>query len=170
MPQHRFICQDIPALRFARESFDIVSSVTVVQHLPLERQQLSLRLMSQWLKPNGYLIMLENVLAFDAPHVFPHRTDEWVRMVESTGLKRRCCWGSNYEVLFRVEARILRLLRGNKQTRDAMVPSPQPNGAHASRLKSAAKTLVAGLSFPAEWVCQKVPLATPTHSVMIFSK
>jgi len=172
MPQHHFICQDIAALSFPCESFDVVSSVTVLQHMPQRKQQLALSLASQWVKRGGYLVLFENVLAFDAPHVFPHPTDEWVRMVEAAGLRCRYCWGSNFEVLFRVEARILRQLRGNKPSGEAMIPSTGQNGQLSlkSRLKSGAKAVLAGLSFPMEWVCQRVPLATPTHSVMIFSK
>lgn len=123
MPQHRFICQDIVALSFPCESFDVVSSVTVLQHMPQRKQQLALSLASQGVKRGGYLVLLENVLGFDAPDVFPHPTDEWVRMVEAAGLRCRYCWGSNFEVLFRVEARILRQLRGNKPSGEAMIPS-----------------------------------------------
>lgn len=172
LPQHQFICQDIPALSLPPESFDVVNSVTVVQHMPQEKQQLVFCLASQWIKPGGFLVLLENVMGFDAPHVFPHRTDEWIKMVEAAGLKCTYCWGSNYEVLFRAEANILRLLRGNKLSGDAMVPTSPQNGQTSlrSRLKSAAKTALAGLSFPVEWACQRVPLAAPTHSVMIFSK
>ena len=172
MPQHQFICQDIPALKFPPESFDVVSSVTVVQHLPLEKQLLAFSLAAQWIKPGGYFVLLENIMGFDAPHVFPHRTDEWIRMVEATGLKLRHCWGSNFEVLFRVEASTLRLLRGSKPPRGAMMPMTPQFGRHSmkSRLKSGAKTVIACLSFPTEWICQRVSIATPTHSVMIFSK
>jgi hypothetical protein len=72
----------------------------------------------------------------------------------------------------RVEASILRQLRGNKPSEGAMIPSTRHNGqlSSKSRLKSGAKAVLAGLSFPMEWACQRVPLATPTHSVMIFSK
>jgi len=172
MPQHHFICQDIPALSFPGESFDVVSSVTVLQHMPQQKQQLALSLAAQWVKRGGYLVLLENVLGFDAPHVFPHRTDEWVSMVEAAGLRCSHCWGSNFEVLLRVEASILRQLRGNKPSEGAMIPSTRHNGqlSSKSRLKSGAKAVLAGLSFPMEWACQRVPLATPTHSVMIFSK
>jgi SAM-dependent methyltransferase len=172
MPQHQFICQDIPELNLPPESFDIVSSVTVVQHLPPEKQLLAFSLAAQWIKPGGYLVLLENIMGFDAPHVFPHATDEWIRMVGATGLKLKSSWGSNYEVLFRAEACVLHLLRGNKLPREALTPRMPQTGQRSgkSRLKSGAKAVLAGLSFPIEWACQRVPLATPTHSVMIFSK
>jgi len=172
MPQHHFICQEIAALGFRSEGFDVVNSVTVLQHMPLEKQQLALSHAAQWIKPGGFLVLLENVVGFDAPHVFPHRTDEWIRMVESTGLRRRYCWGSNFEVLFRVEARIMLQLRSNNPPREAMIPMTPHNGQISlkSGLKSGAKAVLAGLSFPVEWACQWVPFAAPTHSVMIFSK
>jgi SAM-dependent methyltransferase len=172
MPEHQFICQDIPELNLPPGSFDIVSSVTVLQHMPQEKQQLAFSHMAEWIKSGGYLVLLENVMGFDAPHVFPHRADEWITMVEAAGLKRRYDAGSNYELLFRIEAGILRHLRGNQPHREAMIPTAPQNGPRTltSRLKSGAKTVVAGLSYPTEWLCHKVHLATPTHRVMIFSK
>lgn len=172
LPQHRFLCEDIPALNFAPKSFDIVNSVTVIQHMPQEKQEVAFGLVAQWIKPGGYLVLLENVMGFDAPHVFPHRTAEWIRMVEATGLKRVFCWGSNYEVVFRVQAGLVRLIRGNKRSPDSVVPM-KPQAERRSlkaRLAFGAKVALAICSFPVEWVCQRVPLATPTHSVMVFRK
>lgn len=172
MPQHRFICQDISALTFPPESFDLVNSVTVLQHLPEPQQQAALTLASQWIKRGGYLVLLENTAAFDAPHVFPHRADEWIRMVESTGLKCRYCWDSNFEVLFKLMNLMLRPFRSEKPHGNVRMPSTgrMDRLSLRPRLASGAKAMLAGLSFPVEWICQTVPLARPTHSVIVFSK
>jgi SAM-dependent methyltransferase len=172
MPRHQFICQDIPELAFPSASFDVVNSVTVIQHLPPERQITALRLVAQWLKPGGRLVLLENVMGFDAPHVFPHRRAEWITMVEATGLRCRICWKTNFEVLFRLQGGITRRLRSNPRSRDTQIPTT-PYSAQLSlqsRVKSAAKAVVACLSFPVEWICHRIPLATPTHYVMLFGK
>jgi SAM-dependent methyltransferase len=106
MPEHRFLCADIVALRFPDTSFDIVNSVTVLQHVPEANQRTALSLISQWLKPGGTLVLLDNVVAFGAPHVFPHRTDEWVGMVEAAGLTPTSIWSSNFEPLFRLASNL----------------------------------------------------------------
>jgi SAM-dependent methyltransferase len=172
MPEHCFIARDITALSFPDDSFDVVNSVTVLQHMPRCKQGTALDLAARWLKRGGYLVLFENVSAFDAPHVFPHSTEEWTAMVESTGLKRVYCWGSNFEVLFRLKGRIRRLLRGNRAYGDVALPSTSPPEASSMqrRIKSAAQAVLAGVSFPVEFASQRLQLAKATHSVMIFSK
>jgi ubiquinone/menaquinone biosynthesis C-methylase UbiE len=172
MPRHCFIAGDITALRFSDQQFDVVNSVTVLQHMPEWKQQITVDLLSRWVKPGGYVVLLENILAFDAPHVFPHSPDEWIEMVEATGL--RCVYrrGSNYEVLFRVKGRLSRLLRGSGPSRDINVPLVPPlcSEAYQHLVKTSALSTLAAASFPVEFACQMLPFATPTHSLMIFDK
>jgi SAM-dependent methyltransferase len=172
MPQHRFIAQDVTALTFPDESFDVVNSVTVLQLMPHWKQRIALSLAARWVKRGGYLVLFENILGFDAPHVFPHRTNEWIEMAEGNGLKRVFSWGSNFEVLFRIEGSISQLLRRKGASGGSAVPSTSlPEKLSLKRrMKAGTGTMLAIASFPFEWACQKLPLATPTLSVMIFSK
>jgi SAM-dependent methyltransferase len=172
MPQHHFISGDIAALKFPDQTFDLVNSVTVLQHMPDPKQEIALDHLSRWVKPGGFVVLLENVLAFDAPHVFPHHADGWIRMVENTGLRCVYCHGSNFEILFRVEGRMLRALRGGRLSKGTTIPSVSGNGTSSfrRRIKSTATSTLAAASFPVEWACQWLPLASPTHSVMIFEK
>lgn len=171
MPQHVFLSEDIAALEFPDGSFDVVNSVTVLQHMPDWKQKVALDRISRWLKPGGYLVLLENILAFDATHVFPHRADEWIEMVQANGLKCVYQRGSNFEVLFRLKERTLRALR-NQTSGQISVPKVRPGAAHAykSGIKSAALNALAVASFPVEWACHRAPLATPTHTVLVFGK
>ena len=50
---------EIQNLPFLDESFDCVSGVTVVQHIPPERQEQALGEMVRVLRPEGYLILFE---------------------------------------------------------------------------------------------------------------
>jgi SAM-dependent methyltransferase len=172
MPQHCFIAGDITELKFSDHRFDVVNSVTVIQHMPEWKQRIAVDILSRWVKPGGYVVLLENVLAFDAPHVFPHRENEWIEMVETTGL--RCVYrrGSNYEVLFRVKGRLSQVLRGSRPSGQMNVPAVSRTAELSYRrwIKAGASNALAVASFPVEWACQKVPLATPTHSLMIFGK
>jgi len=174
MPQHAFVSADIATVDFPHRSFDVVNSVTVLQHMPDCKQRIVLNRISSWVRPGGYVVLLENVLAFDVPHVFPHRGEEWIERVEATGL--RCIYrrGSNFEVLFRAKAHVIRALGGGRQSEQMTVPSVSVSRtavpSYKRRIRLAALDAVAAASFPVEWACQKVPLATPTHNVMIFAK
>jgi SAM-dependent methyltransferase len=172
MPQHRFISGDIATVSFPDESFDIVNSVTVLQHMPDWKQRIALDHLSRWLKPGGFAVLLENVTAFDAPHVFAHRADDWIRIVEATGLKCRSSCGSNFEVLFEVKSWLMRWLRGNQLPDKSAVPTMMPAEAFSLKhhIEDGIRTVLAVISFPVEWTCHMFPLSTPTHRVMIFSK
>jgi SAM-dependent methyltransferase len=172
MPQHYFIAGDITDLNLPDQRFDVVNSVTVIQHRPEWKQRIAVDILSRWVKPGGYVVLLENVLAFDAPHVFPHRENEWIEMVETTGL--RCVYrrGSNYEVLLRVKNRLSQILRGDRPSGQMNVPAVRRTAGLSNKrtIKAGASNALAAASLPVEWACQKVPLVTPTHSLMIFGE
>ena len=172
MPQHHFISRDIAALEFPDQSFDVVNSVTVMQHMPHWKQHVTLGLISRWVKRCGYVVLLENILALDEPHVFPHSSEKWIEMAQATGLECVYCCGSNFEVLFRVQGYISHrvCVSGTaKRTASYSIAPVRPRSG-ANRIKVGAKSFLAAASFPLEWACQKVPLVRPTHRVMIFRK
>jgi SAM-dependent methyltransferase len=172
MPQHHFIAGDITELKLSDQQFDIVNSVTVAQHMPEWKQKVAFDLISRWVRPGGYVVLLENVLAFDAPHVFPHRENEWIEMVETTGLKCVYRRGSNYELLFKARGCLSQILRGKRPSGRNNIPTVPGPAERSSmhRIKAVASNALAIASFPVEWVCQRVPIATPTHSLLIFGK
>jgi hypothetical protein len=92
-------------------------------------------------------------------------------MIEGIGLECTYSWGSNFEILFRIEGSVSRLLRRNAAFDGSGIPATsQGRPSLRRRVKAGAATMLSVASFPTEWVCQKVPLASPTHSVMIFRK
>ena len=72
LPQHTFLAGDITDQAFHPETFDLVNSVTVLQHLPYDAQPVAVEVISNSIKKGGYLLMLEACGAFSAGHVFPH--------------------------------------------------------------------------------------------------
>jgi len=173
MPEHQFLCQDISKLIVPKATFDIVNSVTVLQHIPEDLQREAMRHAAGALKKGGYLVLLENTADFGPAVVFPHRLNEWISMAEASGLELCRCWGSNYEVLFRAVAPYARrLLRGNKlRSGNFAEASASTQRQPAKRqLRSALRSLMAIGSFPLEWLVSRVPLFEPSHQVMIFRK
>ncbi len=67
-------------LPFPDSSFDAVSDVTVVQHIPLEFQPPALSEMLRVLKPGGRLILIE-VIKGRSEHVFSREPHDWIQQV-----------------------------------------------------------------------------------------
>jgi len=170
MRQHQFVCGDLAEQEFPDQSFDVVNSVTVLQHLPEPKQRVVLEHVSRWIKRGGFAVLLENVRAFDARHVFPHSSEEWVQMVEANGLNCIYQLGSNFEPLLRAARHARQTLRkGPPEKMLAPVPSSAPPD-FKSRIKSVATGALAVASFPMELLAHRLPFASPTHRMMIFKK
>lgn len=175
MPRHTFMCVDITQLEFPEESFDVVSSVTVLQHLPEGGQRQVVRLVSRVLKKGGYFVLLENTSDFDSFTVFPHSPQEWVALVGSTGL--RCCLisRSNFEPLIRIGAELAGMIGfGRRNPGENRLP-PSDADLHRQtslpgRIGKALATPLAFLSYPLEWVLHKLPVIPSTHCVVIFQR
>jgi SAM-dependent methyltransferase len=172
MPNHEFICADINKLALPKERLDIVNCVTVLQHMPADEQWAALTAVSKCLKIGGYLVMLENTRDYNSTHVFPHTTKQWVGMVEEAGLTFCRAWGSNFEQPLRAIARIRKrlLTRAETGTPPDGPPWPALKRTGVRLVRSMIKDVAVLLSYPVEWICQYLPIARPTHTVMIFEK
>ncbi len=85
-------------LPFPDRHFDLVSSVTLVQHLPEPCQERALKEIARVLRPGGHLVVLE-LIRGRAPHIFPHRPQEWIERVSSAGLSLVCWFGQEFLLL-----------------------------------------------------------------------
>ncbi len=75
----------LPDLGFQSSSFDLIISVTVLQHLPYSEQYEALSVLYRILRPSGFLITLEIVEEDPAPHVFGNSREVWIEKFESEG-------------------------------------------------------------------------------------
>lgn len=75
--------QDLP---FGSTVFDLVSAVTVVQHIPYPEQVGALKEMVRVLRPGGYLLLFELIVG-SADHVMPRRPEDWVAEVCRLGCR-----------------------------------------------------------------------------------
>lgn len=69
------------------EPFDLVSSVTVLQHLPEEEQAKATANLARLCRISGHALILENVGDHSSPHVFPRSPKDWVRLFEADGFR-----------------------------------------------------------------------------------
>jgi ubiquinone/menaquinone biosynthesis C-methylase UbiE len=162
------------SLPFSDATFDCVSDITVVQHIPHELQPKALREMVRILKPGGRIILLELVRGRDS-HIFPRPPQDWIREVESCGATLIECFGQEYffsDRLFVGMAKAIFRRGGN------VVDQKQPTGSFPSGDVSLARRvywqlrrITVSISAWTEGVVTKIfPPALATHAVFIFQK
>jgi SAM-dependent methyltransferase len=94
-------CQgSVTALPFADASFDIVSSVTVLQHVVPEDQGPAIREVERVLKPGGHAILLENTSDDPSSHVWGMSVSRWTALF--TGSRMRFAENHYFIPLFRL--------------------------------------------------------------------
>jgi SAM-dependent methyltransferase len=143
-----YVQMGVDGLAFAPESFDVVSSVTVLQHVSREVKEQAIVEAARVLRPGGHLILFELTdLHDDAPHVFPESRDSWVALCRASGLRLVRETGDQYTPLLRLAKAALRGRRGR------VADFKQGGGGPAATLALRALVLA---SYPIEEVCQRV--------------
>lgn len=88
-----FLATSIKDMNFSKQSFDIISSITVLQHIPYDELLLSIQKIADSLKIGGYIYILEtspNTLdrkMNNSEYQNFHTRAEWITIFENIGLK-----------------------------------------------------------------------------------
>ena len=169
---------EIQSLPFLDESFDCVSGVTVVQHIPSTQQEQALREIVRVLRPDGYLILFE-LIRGHGPHVFSRTPAGWISQVSTLGLQPVLWFGQEFLLLDRLLVALLLLLRGLVWGGASQpLPGKSQGEVDPSGLPFFAKQLywmVRRISVVASlWieplVARICPKALATHGVFLFQK
>ncbi len=91
--------------------FDLITSVTVLQHLPFPEQRAAARRIAGMLAPRGNLAILENISDRSSSVVFPHRVRGWIELFEDEGLSVKSVLGYDYSPSLRSYYWLTRALR-----------------------------------------------------------
>lgn len=102
---------EIQNLPFLDESFDCVSAITVIQHIPSAQQRQALEEMVRVLRPGGHLILFE-LIRGHGPHVFSRKPADWIFQVSSLELNLVLWFGQEFLLLDRSLVALLLCLRG----------------------------------------------------------
>ena len=165
-------------LPFLEKSFELVSAVTVVQHISSSDQQEVLKEMTRVLRPGGYLMLIE-LIRGEAPHIFPRNPQDWVQLAESAGLS--LIWSEGQEYLFLDQAFVqfaqkLRRLAGHKSGpglpgQDNIPAAGPPKKSTGKVIYWGGRRIACKLS---EWVEPVARVICPgtwaTHGVFVFQK
>ncbi len=165
------------ALDLDDTSFDLVTSVTVLQHLRPEEQAQAVGEIARVLKPGGRALLLELIDEDDrGPVVYPRPPAGWIGLAREKGLVLDGWRGQEYIPLLRIirRARAGGAGRGEAQPGDARQQAsafervrtlPFPRAA----LLALRATVV--LSYPVEWFCERMaPPAWARHGAFVFRK
>jgi ubiquinone/menaquinone biosynthesis C-methylase UbiE len=161
-------------LPFTDATFDCVSDITVVQHIPRSLQPQALREMMRVLKPGGRLILMELIRGKGA-HIFPRSPQDWIHQVASCGAKPIGWFGQEYLLLDRFFVHMAQKLTGRSEAQpNSDVESVQPRSQHSSiarRIFWAIRRMTAPLSAWTDPIAEKIcPAYIATHAVFVFRK
>jgi SAM-dependent methyltransferase len=174
-----FYVADIVAAGLRHSTFDLIVSVTVLQHLGSGAQVRTLEQLAHLLKTNGRLLLLENIRD-QGPHIFSRSIGGWTRLAGDFGLRRLYVAGYAYDIPVRfiqagikVAGRIGHLTTSREQaeqmkppTGDPRAVAPTGRGYRYLLYRPVLGTSVL-LEGPAETL---LPDQWATHAAMVFVK
>lgn len=161
-------------LPFQNDSFDLVSAVTVVQHVAPSDQAAILREMSRVLRPGGSLLLIELIRGV-APHIFPRRMGDWIALGQDAGLRLIHQEGQEFLLFDRAFVGMIQSVRraGGRPV-NCSLPAQSPGQSPDSLGRRAywwARRVTCKLS---TWVEPAAKLICPdrwaTHGVFVFRK
>jgi ubiquinone/menaquinone biosynthesis C-methylase UbiE len=161
-------------LPFRDGEFDVVSDVTVIQHIPAALQPEALREMTRVLKTGGRLILFELIRGEDS-HIFPRTPQNWLDIGASCGLRAKGWFGQEYLLLDRLFVRVAQGVMKRRETSDAAsvdsVENTSPRPTTLRRVYWGLRHATVPLSVWAEPVVGRMcPGGLATHGVFVFQK
>jgi SAM-dependent methyltransferase len=119
MPRLRFEVASLQEFE-DRDGFDLISSVTVIQHNPYEHHAPLAEKMRSLTRDGGHVIMLENVRDRSS-YMFAHATGEWIELFSDAGFELVTVRPYDFSPLLRTVLRAraaLNTLRGGRSAQD----------------------------------------------------
>jgi 2-polyprenyl-3-methyl-5-hydroxy-6-metoxy-1,4-benzoquinol methylase len=99
-PEIEFECVSVQEFGL-EEPFDLISSVTVLQHNPFPEQDVMIHKLRAMTRPGGYVLALENVRD-QAPHVFANSVRGWQARFRNAGFESVAVQRYDYNFLNRL--------------------------------------------------------------------
>jgi SAM-dependent methyltransferase len=160
-------------LPFPSETFDCISDITVVQHIPFPDQAQALREMMRVLKPGGSVILME-LIRGKGPHIFPRKPRDWIGEFASCGAKLVGCFGQEYLLLDRLFVTAVQTVtRKGRRSGDGFLPIQPPVStvSPSRRAYWATRRVTVQLSTWVDLAAGKMlPIHFATHGVFVLRK
>jgi len=174
-PAMRFVC--VPVQDFEDDQrFDLVTSVTVLQHLPHAEQERAVTRLAAAVRPGGHVLLLENTGDHRSPNVFPNSAERWAQLFHARGIPLKRSLRYDYSPALRTYYACTRLLRSRAQRLAGELPtSGGDSTARESpvsllvRADRAARVVASIIDTPLEAAlfAAKAPLSTPHCGLLL---
>lgn len=172
MPNVEFVVGAIQNFHHS-PTFDLLSSVTVLQHLPEAEQQEALESLRRLATDGAWFVALENVRD-QAPHVFARTVEEWVESFARAQFKVIRVRRYDYQLAIRLQDSVWRGMR--RPVMAIRGSSPTVEGRHAElnvqaidRVKQAAKRAAITMDAALEPVLERLsPASGSVHCGFLF--
>lgn len=158
LPRAKFVCGILEAQPFRPSVFDLIISVTVLQHIPHRHQQNVVFKLHEILKPGGYILLLESIDSKDrSNHVFSNSRERWIELCKNAGFIYVGDAGCEYLPIiktFQVFANVLRQFQRKEDqylSVSSVAESIQDNFIMATFLKGLIK-----LAYPFEYAYSRI--------------
>lgn len=165
------------ALDFPDDHFDVVTCITVVQHLEPAEQEQAVAELARVLRPGGVAVVLDLIdLGDEGDIVYPRSAPDWIRLYESRGLRVERWSGQEFVPLVRgfrwLAERIARLVGlTSREQREGASLLEQTRGRGLFRIAYAKLWVLVQLSRPLEPVCGwLLPAGWARHGCFVFRK
>lgn len=164
-PELEFLCTSVQEY-FPEEPFDLVSSVEVIQHNPLEEQYVMIRKIRELLRDGGYLIMLEGIQEDGRLHYFPRTIASWMEVFESSGFRTLAVQRYEYNLVMAAMSWLRAAIRGEHRSSvsdtslEDLAEIQKPESGY---LPNIAKRLAVGLDKVPESILVHRNIALPSH-------
>lgn len=174
-PNIEFFTMPVTELNFPVGSFDFVSSVTMLQHLPYIDQLTAASQILKVLKNKGHLLLLEWTTESTSPHMFPREKDDWVKLFKDLKLQLVYSRGVGFDLLFRTLnvslSKVKFLLPIQKGSGKFVINKDDKSLFLRNRVRQILFTVTVIPSYPIEFLCELVMSeSVASHSLMIFQK
>ena len=163
-------------LDFQDNYFDLLSSITVLQHLPGTNQIESVNEIVRVIKQGGYLLILEWTRQNEASHMFPLHSDEWIKLFNERGLSLEYKKDIGYDLLFRAFNKFTHSIRNslgmtNVKPDDIANQNIKISVRWRIKLKNILSLAITLPSYPLELLSVNLlSEILSTHTLMIFRK
>jgi len=156
-----YLQMPVDRLEFADESFDVVNSVTVLQHVPYDARCQAIAEAARVLRTGGRAVVFELTdIRDDAAHVFPWSAGQWLGAFSANGLTLMKSVGDQYIPLLRLAKSVHKATRGGG-ARSELDTLKGRLAAGTDRSALTALRLLTMASYPIEEVLRFLP---PTHA------